>query len=106
LRPSSREIVDGARPRRRAIDPIVSPPAVASAISSRSANVRQRPFRSRPRRGRTPPHAVTQREPCLRYEPICSAASLMNAPRCSAAQNSSKRLGVHPIGETTHRAHS
>jgi hypothetical protein len=43
LRPSSREIVDGARPRRRAIDRIVSPPALASAISSRSANVRQRP---------------------------------------------------------------
>ena len=37
LRPSSREIVDGARPSRAAIDRIDSPAARASAISSRSA---------------------------------------------------------------------
>ncbi len=38
---------------------IDSPRALASAISSRSANDKQRPFRSRPRRGRTPPAART-----------------------------------------------
>ena len=37
LRPSSREIVDGARPSRAAIDRIDSPAVRASAISSRSA---------------------------------------------------------------------
>ena len=37
LRPSSREIVDGERPSRAAIDRIDSPAARASAISSRSA---------------------------------------------------------------------
>jgi hypothetical protein len=66
LRRSSREIDDGARPKRRAIARIISPRARASAISSRSTNDKQRPLRSRPRRGRTPPQAATQRVPCVR----------------------------------------
>jgi hypothetical protein len=94
LRRSSREIVDGERPRRRAIARIVSPRARASAISSRSANDRQRPLRLRPRRGRTPPHAATQRVPCLRYVPTATAASAMNSPRCSAAQNGCTTSGT------------
>jgi hypothetical protein len=79
--------VDGLRPSRRAIARIDSPPARATAISSRSENVRQRPFRSRPRRERTPPAATSQRAPFLRYVPASAAASVMNSPRCVAAQN-------------------
>jgi tRNA synthetases class I (I, L, M and V) len=45
------------------------------------------PLRSRPRRGRTPPHAATQRVPCLRYVPAARAASAMNSPACNATQN-------------------
>jgi hypothetical protein len=51
LRASSREIVDGLRCSRVAIERIDSPAARATAISSRPANVRQRPFSPRPRRG-------------------------------------------------------
>jgi hypothetical protein len=51
-------------PRDRAL--LLAAGGCASAISSRSANDTQRPFRVRPRRGRTPPQAATQRVPCLR----------------------------------------
>jgi hypothetical protein len=46
LRRSSREIVDGARPKRRATSRTPRPPARPSAISSRSAKVRERPERA------------------------------------------------------------
>jgi len=68
--------------------------ARASAISSRSANDRQRPLRLRPRRGRRPPQAATQRVPCLRYVPTATAASAMNSPRCSVAQNGCTTSGT------------
>jgi hypothetical protein len=73
--------------RRLAIPFIDSPRARPKAISSRSENVRQRPLRSRPRRGLTPPAAASQRVPCLRYVPASAAASVMNSPRAIAAQN-------------------
>jgi len=82
---------------------IDSPPARPSAISSRSANVKHRPFRLRPRRGRTPPLAITHRVPCLRYVPAACAASVMNSPRCSAAQNTCTFLADHVIKEPGHQ---
>jgi hypothetical protein len=60
---TARLIVDGWRPSRPAIDRIDSPPARAAAISSRSENVKHRPFRSRPRRGRTPPPSPNKGPP-------------------------------------------
>ena len=69
------------------VDAIPCPRACAIAISSRSANVRQRPFRSRPRRGRTPPDSRSQRRPFARYVPASAAAPVMNSPRAVAAQN-------------------
>lgn len=58
MRDSSRLTVDGLRPSRAAIVRIDSPAVRPRPISSRSANDRQRPFKSRPRRGRTPPATV------------------------------------------------
>jgi hypothetical protein len=71
---------------RRAPGPARSPRA--------RRRVRQRPVRLRPRRGRTPPQAATQRVPCLRYVPAATAASAMNSPRCSAAQNGCTTSGT------------
>jgi hypothetical protein len=64
-----------------------SPRARPSAISSRCANVRHRLLKPRPRRGRTPPAAASQRLPCLRELPAAIAASLMNSPAAMPAQN-------------------
>jgi transposase len=66
LRESSRLTVDGLRPSHRAIERIDSPPARATAISSRSENVKHRPFRPRPRRGRIRPSAASHRAPFSR----------------------------------------
>jgi len=60
------DTVDGDRPRSAAMVRMESPRARPSAISSRCANVRHRPLRPQPRRGRTPPAAASQRLPCLR----------------------------------------
>lgn len=65
-----------------------------NAISSRSANDRYRPTRSRPRRGRTPLQAFSHRRPFTRYVPASAAASMTNAPRWIAAQNGCTRSGT------------
>ncbi len=80
---------------------MASPRARASAISSRSENDKQRPLRLRPRRGRTPPQAATQRVPCLRYVPAAMAAAAMNSPACSAAQNGCTASGTWALENRT-----
>lgn len=75
---------------RSALDELAVVPAgrkAAPAISSRSANVRQRPFKPRPRRGRTPPASRSQTRPRQRRVPAAAAASVRNSPACIAAQN-------------------
>jgi len=73
LRRNSRKIVEGERPRLQVSWRMPCPPAEARAISSRSAKIRQRPFRSRPRRGRTPPDSRSQPRPFARYVPASAA---------------------------------
>ena len=94
LRASSRLTVDGLRPNRAAIARIDSPPARPTAISSRSANVKQRPFRSRPRRGRIPLSAISHRVPFSRYVPASAAATVTNSPRAIATQNTCPTSGT------------
>ena len=94
LRASSRLTVDGLRPNRPAIARIDSPPARPTAISSRSANVKQRPFRSRPRRGRIPLSAISHRVPFSRYVPASAAATVTNSPRAIATQNTCPTSGT------------
>jgi hypothetical protein len=92
LRRSSREIVDAARPSRRAISRTPCPCARQSATSSRSANDRYRPesdFDDRPSvDGGIPPASRNHRDPTASDNPTPIAASQLD---CPAAINVQKR---------------
>src|SRR3954447_14363891 len=106
LRRSSREIVDGARSSRRAIWRTPCRCARQSAISSRSANDRERPdsgFDDGARwDGGMPPALRNQRAPTAGDTPAPTAASSLEHPAAMAAQNrwrSSRRATEGRPGE-------
>src|SRR4051794_27233131 len=91
-RRSSREIVDAARPSRRAISRTPRPCTLQSEISSRSANDRYRPDSAVDDAvsvdGRMPPASRNQRDPTGCDTPTPIAASSLDKP---AAINVQKR---------------
>src|SRR3954465_10162613 len=91
LRRSSREIVDGARSSRRAISRSPYRCARQIAISSRSANDRERSpsgFAAGARwDGGMPPALRNQRAPTAGDTPASTAASSLERPAAMAAQN-------------------
>src|SRR3954449_2280808 len=106
LRRSSREIVDGARSSRRAISRTPCCCARQIAISSRSANDRERPdsgFDDGARwDGGMPPALRNQRAPTAGDTPAPTAASSLEHPAAMAAQNrwrSSRRATEGRPGE-------
>src|SRR3954464_9279426 len=106
LRRSSREMVDGARSSRRAISRTPCRCARQMAISSRSANDRERPdsgFADGARwDGGMPPALRNQRAPTAGATPAPTAASSLEHPAAMAAQNrwrSSRRATEGRPGE-------
>ena len=91
LRRNSREIVDAARPSRRAISRMPWPCARHSAISSRSANTRCRPeggfADGASDLGDIPPASRNQRAPTAGDTPASIAAASLDRPAAIAAQN-------------------
>src|SRR5215210_1102149 len=91
LRRSSREIVEAARPSRRAISRTPWPCARHSAISSRSANDRYRPEsgfdEGASAAGGMPPASRNHRAPIAGDTPARHAASALARPAAIAAQN-------------------
>src|SRR6476619_2231285 len=91
LRRNSREIVDAARPIRRATSSAVQPCARKSAISSRSANERYLPdcgFAEGPNiAGGIPPAFLNHRAPTAWGRLAVVAASSLDKPDAIAAQN-------------------
>src|SRR3954454_9835080 len=91
LRRNSREIVDAARPSRRAISRMPWPCARHSAISSRSANTRYRPesgfVDGASDLGDIPPASRHQRGPTAGDTPASIAAASLDRPAAIAAQN-------------------
>ena len=86
--PARRLIVDGLRPSRLAIARIDSPPARASPISSRSANVKHRPIRLRlDAGGPRPPLLATELPACDRYPRERNLAG----PQLRAGQRADRR---------------
>src|SRR5215210_5700377 len=106
LRRNSREIVDAARPSRRAISRMPWPCARHSAISSRSANTRYRPESGfadgASDFGGIPPASRNHRVPTAGDTPASIAAASLNRPVAIAAQNrrrSSRRAAHGRPGE-------
>jgi len=99
-------MVDGERPSRRAIERIDSPAARASAISSRSAKVTHRPFRSRPRRGRTPPAARTHFQPTPAMRPDHRRGVGEKLTTRERRPEPLVDLGHHPRLEDRHLSHT
>jgi len=101
LRRNSREIVDAARPSRRATSCMVLPCARRSAISSRSANERYRPesgFADRPNiAGGMPPAFRNHLVPTACDTPTSTAASSLALPAAIAAQN--RRRSSRPAAD-------
>src|SRR3954464_7677037 len=91
LRRNSREIVDAARPSRRAISRMPWPCARHSAISSRSANTRYRSdggfADGASDLGDIPPASRNQRAPTAGDTPASIAAASLDRPAAIAAQN-------------------
>src|SRR3954452_8329312 len=91
LRRNSREIVDAARPSRRAISLMPWPCARHSAISSRSANTRYRSdggfADGASVVGGMPPASRNQRAPTAGDTPASIAAASLDRPAAIAAQN-------------------
>src|SRR3954468_17069552 len=91
LRRNSREIVDAARPSRRAISRMPWPCARHSAISSRSANTRYRSdggfADGASVVGGMPPASRNQRAPTAGDTPASIAAASLDRPAAIAAQN-------------------
>jgi hypothetical protein len=87
LRRSSREIVDGDLPRRRAISRTPSFCACQIATSSRSENDKYRPDTRAGRRGFTPPAWRNQRNPTGPDTRASTHASSVLTPLAIAAQN-------------------
>ena len=106
FRRSSREIVDAARPSRRATSRTPCPCARHSAISSRSAKDKYRPeggFDDRPSvDGGMPPASRNQRDPTASDTPTPIAASQLDRPAAINAQKhrrSSRRATPGRPGE-------
>src|SRR3954453_6801724 len=106
LRRSSREIVDAARPSRRATSRTPCPCARHSATSSRSANDRYRPEGGLDDRasvdGGMPPASRNHRAPTADDTPTPTAASSLDPPPGIAVQNrrrSSRRATPGRPGE-------
>src|SRR3954466_4915416 len=106
LRRSSREIVDAARPSRRATSRTPCPCARHSATSSRSANDRYRPEGGLDDRasvdGGMPPASRNHRAPTADDTPTPTAASSLDRPAAIAVQNrrrSSRRATPGRPGE-------
>src|SRR3954463_5794383 len=106
LRRSSREIVDAARPSRRATSRTPCPCARHSATSSRSANDRYRPEGGLDDRasvdGGMPPASRNHRAPPADDPPTPTAASSLDRPAAIAVQNrrrSSRRATPGRPGE-------
>jgi hypothetical protein len=97
LRRSSREIVDAARPSRRATSRMVHPCARRSAISSRSANERYRPdsgFAETPNiAGGMPPAFRNHLVPIAWGTPAPTAASSLAMPPRSPPRTAA----AHPV---------
>ncbi|CAN5516067.1 hypothetical protein BH10ACT5_BH10ACT5_18460 [soil metagenome] len=70
-----------------------SPSGRGARRRCRSANVKHRPLRSRPRRGLTPPAATRIRAPVLRSTPSGSTAPVRKSPACIPAQNTWSKSG-------------
>jgi hypothetical protein len=91
LRRSSREIVEAARPSRRATSRVEQPCTRRSAISSRSENNRYRPDSGfadgRNIAGGMPPAFLNSLVPTACDIPAWSAASSLATPAAIAAQN-------------------
>src|SRR6476619_494404 len=99
LRRNSREIVDAARPSRRATSCLEWPCARRSVISSRSANERYRP-ESGFADGLNiddgiPPAFLNHRVPTACDTPAATAASSLAIPAAIAAQN--RRFSSRPV---------
>ena len=94
-RRSSRAIADAARPSRRATSRTPKPCARNSAISSRPANERDRPESGLAERDRcgggAPPAVRNQRNPTGCDAPACIAASSLDNPAATNAQNRRRR---------------
>src|SRR5215207_1281080 len=115
LRRSSREIVDGARPTRRAICLTPAPWAVSKAISSRSSNDRWRPVTGASKNVGMPPRSRNQRLPAACDAPTAIAASSLVSPLAISRQNNrstSRRsdglpgdfIGALPVNSRIHPA--
>ena len=98
LRRSSREIVDGARPSRRAISRTHAFCAGQTAMFSRSAKDRKRPDTAGGRFAATPPAWRNQRVPTACDTPVAKAASSELAPRLIAAQNCTRSCRQATVG--------
>ncbi len=86
LRRSSREIVDGERPIRRATSRTPIPRARRSAISSRSPNDKYRPDVGRRLSDGIPPPSRNHRTPTAADTPTAAAASSLETPRAISTQ--------------------
>jgi hypothetical protein len=87
LRRNSLEIVDGDRFSRRAIARTPTRWARRIAISSRSANERQRPDSGANEIGGIPPPSRNHRLPTACEIPAAAAASSLDQPAAIASQN-------------------
>jgi hypothetical protein len=87
LRRNSREIVDGDRCSWRAISRTPWPRTRGRATSSRSANERKRPDRAPRRNDGIPPLWRNHRVPTAGDTPAVRAASSLDNPRATPAQN-------------------
>jgi hypothetical protein len=97
-------IVDGARPKRRAIARMDSFLATPSWISSRSAKVsrgRQRGAVSSPNLGLTPPASANHPQPVRIDTPTATPASLADIPSLMKSQNRRRTNGDNNAGTTT-----
>ncbi len=102
LRPSSREIVEGSRPRRRAISRTPICWACKTAMSSRSTNDRYRPETGAKLIDGIPPAWRNHRVPIAGDTPAATPASSLERPRAIASQNfwrcSRRPTGSRPGG--------
>ena len=114
-RRSSREIVDGARPNRRAISQTPAPYALNIAISSRSSNDKYRPEIGSSMNVGMPPRSRNHQLPAAWDAPTASAASSLLKPSAISRQNNrstSRRsdgfpgdfIGALPVNSLIHPA--
>ncbi len=87
LRRSSREIVDGERPNRRAVSRTPTPCALRIAISSRSENDRYRPLSAARSTHGIPPPSRNHRLPAAPEAPTATPASSLRSPLAISRQN-------------------